>query len=189
MADTDGEFTDAIAQAIARLDPGLERRLGRDPQAHLDLVVITRRAHEEIGSLLGSAVVAARAAGHSWEQIGSSLGMSRQAAQQRFGRAVVDEDDLGDRRRLVGLTAMREMEELDEWGRHGWHSVRFGPMFHDVQRSSVQWEHRRNVIGSRAARELEQQGWQRIGTLWFPWVYFKRTTGMPAEPGEPGDEA
>ncbi|MGJ9422070.1 hypothetical protein [Aeromicrobium sp. CF3.5] len=189
MVESDGDFTDAIAQAIARLDPGLERRLGRDPQAHLDLVVMTKRAHEGVGSLLSDAVVAARAAGHSWEQIGTSLGMTRQAAQQRFGRVVCDNDEPGENRRLVGLTAMREMEELDEWGRHGWHSVRFGPMFHDVQRSSVQWEHRRNVIGSRAARELEQQGWQRIGTLWFPWVYFKRSTGRPAEPGEPGGDA
>lgn len=189
MGESDENFTDAIAQAIARLDPGLERRLGRDPQAHLDLVVLTQRAQDEIGSLLRSAVVAARAAGHSWEQIGRSLGMSRQAAQQRFGRMIREEGDPGENRRLVGLTAMREMEELDAWGRHGWHSVRFGPMFHDVQRSSVQWEHRRNVIGSRAARELEQQGWQRIGTLWFPWVYFKRPTGAPAEPGEPGGDA
>lgn len=185
MRDHGDDFTDGVARAIARLDPGLEERLGVDPQAPLDLVVLTHRAHDEVGSLLRAAVVAARSAGHSWEAIGASLGMTRQAAQQRFGRIVEDEDDRGENRRLVGLTAMREIEELDEWGRHGWHSVRFGPMFHDVQRSSVQWEHRRTVVGSRAARDLEHEGWERIGTLWFPWVYFKRTTGQLAEPGEP----
>lgn len=185
MSDAGDDFTDGVAQAIARLDPGLEDRLGVDPQAPLDLVVLTHRAHDEVGSLLRAAVVAARSAGHSWEAIGVSLGMTRQAAQQRFGRIVEEEDDRGENRRLVGLTAMREIEELDEWGRHGWHSVRFGPMFHDVQRSSVQWEHRRAVVGGRAARDLENDGWERIGTLWFPWVYFKRTTGRPAEPGEP----
>ena len=182
------EFSDVVAASIARLDPGLANRLDTDPQAHLDLVVLTNRAHDEVGALLRSAVSAARSAGLSWEAIGSSLGMSRQAAHQRFGHQVVpgpEAADPADTRRLVGLTAMGEMDTLDDWGRHGWHSVGFGPMFHDVQKSTVQWQHRRAVVGSRAARELAAEGWERIATMWFPWVYFKRSTGAVAEPGEP----
>ena len=178
------EFGDVVAKAIAHLDPGLEKRLADDPQAHLDLVVLTRRAHEEVGQLLGSAVAAARAAGWSWEAIGSSLDMSRQAAQQRFGRSSQPVPDTAEGRRLVGLTAMGEMDTLADWGRRGWHSVGFGPMFHDVVKSDVQWEHRRAVVGGRAARGLEQHGWERIGSTWFPWVYFKRATDRPAEAGE-----
>lgn len=179
------EFTDVVARAIARLDPGLEDRLGEDPQAHLDLVVLTHRAHDEVGELLRSAVVAARAAGWSWEAIGRSLGMSRQAAQQRFSPGTAREAESDDSRRLVGLTAIREIDELNAWGRHGWHSVGFGPMFHDLQHSSMQWQHCRVVVGSRAARDLDHDGWERIGTMWFPWVYFKRSTDQRAVPGEP----
>jgi len=179
------EFTDIVARAIAQLDSGLEKRLGDDPQAHLDLVVLTHRAHDEVGELLRSAVVAARSAGWSWEAIGGSLGMSRQAAQQRFNHVATAEIEFDDNRRLVGLTTMREMGELNAWGRHGWHSVGYGPMFHDLQCSTTQWQHRRVVVGSRAARDLERAGWERIGTMWFPWIYFKRDMDQRAEPGEP----
>lgn len=79
---------------------------------------------------------------------------------------------------------MSEMDTLAEWGRRGWHSVGFGPMFQDVVKSDVQWEHRRVVVGSRVARDLERAGWERISTMWFPWVYFKRSTGVAAEADE-----
>jgi len=184
----DDEFTDVVAQAIARLDPDLQRRLGQDDaEAHLDLVVLTNRAQAEVGELLRSAVVSARAAGWSWEAIGGCLQMTRQAAQQRFGRPS-DEDENADpaeARRLVGLTAFNEIDTLNAWGRHGWHSVRFGPMFHDVVHTTTQWEHRRAVVGGRAAKSLQSQGWERVGTVWFPWVYFRRSLGTPALPGEP----
>lgn len=183
--DSDTTFTDDVARAIARLDPELEKRLGKDPQAHLDLVALTSRARDEISELLGAAVASARAAGASWESIGSTLGMSRQAAQQRFGRGS-DVTAAGTARRLVGLTAFSEMDALEDWGRHGWHSVNFGPLFHDVEPSDVQWQHRRAVVGGRAARDLERsEDWERIGGSWFPWVYFARPTELPAEPGEP----
>jgi hypothetical protein len=38
------------------------------------------------GTELRDAVTAARAAGRSWAEIGTVLGISKQAAQQRFGR-------------------------------------------------------------------------------------------------------
>lgn len=185
MTIDDEQFSDLIARAVARLDPTLERRLETEPQAHLDLVLLTRRTHDEAGELLGLAVSSARAAGWSWEAIGSALGMSRQAAQQRFGRRPVPVPGTSEHRQLVGLTAFNEIEQLNEWGRHGWHSVGFGPRFHDVERTDTQWEHRRAVIGSRRARDLEAEGWERIGTLWFPWTYFKRHLDAPAIPGEP----
>lgn len=185
MPTEDAEFADLIAQAVARLDPSLERRLDTEPQAHLDLVVLTRRAHEHTNKLLHAAVSSARAAGWSWEAIGSALGMSRQAAQQRFGNKAAASSRPAEHRQLVGLTAFNEMDQLNEWGRHGWHSVGFGPLFHDVEESPTQWEHKRAVIGSRKARELEAEGWDRIGTMWFPWVYLKRPLDLPALPGEP----
>jgi hypothetical protein len=185
MADHD-EFSDLVARAVARLDPTIEARLEKEPQAHLDLVVLTRRTHDEAGRLLSAAVTSARAAGWSWEAIGGALGMSRQAAQQRFGTKPAPLPGTAEHCQVVGLTAFNEVDELNAWGRHGWHSVGYGPNVHDVEQSDVQWEHRRAVVGSRRARELQAEGWERIGTLWFPWVYFKRPTDLPAEPGEPG---
>jgi hypothetical protein len=185
MTMDDSEFADLIARAVARLDPSLERRLDTDAQAHLDLVLLTRRAHDQTSQLLNAAVSSARAAGWSWEAIGTALGMSRQAAQQRFGHKVPVAEDNAEHRQLVGLTAFSEMDQLEEWGRHGWHSVGYGPLFHDVEKSPVQWEHKRAVIGSRKAKDLEAEGWQRIGSSWFPWVYLKRPLDVPALPGEP----
>lgn len=185
MSIDDEEFSDLIARAIARLDPSLERRLDTEPEAHLDLVLLTRRAHDETNRLLHAAVASARAAGSSWEAVGSALGMSRQAAQQRFGHKPAVVPGTAEHRQLVGLTAFSEMEQLDLWGRHGWHSIGYGPLFHDVERSTTQWEHKRAVVGSRKARDLEAQGWERIGSMWFPWVYLKRPLPLPAVPGEP----
>ncbi len=42
---------------------------------------------EEIDSAIGQAVKGLRAFGYSWAEIGSRLGITRQAAQQRWGRA------------------------------------------------------------------------------------------------------
>jgi hypothetical protein len=52
----------------------------------LQLAVLARARSEQ---QIMEAVVAARAAGMSWQKIGSHLGTSAQAAQQRYG-AVVD---------------------------------------------------------------------------------------------------
>lgn len=186
MTVDDAQFADLIARAVARVDPTLERRLEREPEAHLELVLLTRRAHEVTNQLLHDAVASARASGSSWEAIGSALGMSRQAAQQRFGRRLQPIPGTAEHRQLVGLTAFNEMDQLNAWGRHGWHSVRFGPLFHDVEQSDQKWEHARAVIGGRKAKELEGEGWERIGSHWFPWVYFKRPLDQSAEPGEPG---
>ncbi|EFQ82262.1 hypothetical protein HMPREF0063_12627 [Aeromicrobium marinum DSM 15272] len=179
------ELSDLLAAALSQADPTIARRLGPDPQAHLDLVVLTARATERMSDLLRSSVAAARAAGWSWEAIGSALGMSRQAAQQRFGSKEDVPEDSAVRRRLVGMTAFTEMDVLEEWGRHGWRSVAAGPGYHDIERDEVQWEHHRAVVGSRQVAALERDGWQRVGGTWFPWIYLVRPLPEPAVPGEP----
>src|SRR5690606_11380655 len=78
------------------------------------------------------------------------------------------------------LTAFNEMDVLDRAGTFGWHSVAFGPLYHVVVKSEEQWEHRRvSVIGANR-HQLEAEGWQRIGSMWFPWAYYARPTGRPA---------
>ncbi len=186
MAPESHELADLLAQAIAKIDPTISRRLDTDPQAHLDLIVLTSRAHAETRALNLSAVSSARSAGWSWEAIGTALGMSKQAAQQRFGIKSDEHEhaDSPEQQRMVGLTAANEIEQLNEWGARGWQSIAYGPGFHDVEKSTSRWEHRRAVVGSRRARDLDAKGWQRIGTMWFPWVYFKRKVAGPLEPEE-----
>lgn len=62
-------------------------------------------------------------------------------------------------------------------------SVDYGTLHHVVEASPWQWEHRRVVfsVGSKHQR-LQEQGWQLIKTMWFPWAYYKRQLDKPAEP-------
>jgi len=152
-----------------------------DREQLLELVDVTARAGAETKSLLGEAVSSARAAGASWDAIGRVLGMSRQAAHQRFGRSQ-DRADTPGQRILGPVTASSEMEALRVAGRHGWHSVGFGAYQHTLEHSPSQWEHRRiRVVATGTRHRLERDGWQVIGT-WFPWVYLKRDLGTPALP-------
>ncbi|MFC9550018.1 hypothetical protein ACFTWF_04130 [Rhodococcus sp. NPDC056960] len=177
-------LTHLLSDAIAKADPEIDSALDHDPAAYLDLVRLTSRARESVDELLVSAIAAARSAGHSWDTIGAALGMSRQAAQQRFGKRIGDTSDAdpdGRTRRLTPLTAFNEMRILNHAGAYGWHSVGFGTLFHTIRKSEEQWEHTRvSALASR--QKLEADGWQKVGTLWFPWAYFKRPLGVPAVP-------
>lgn len=169
-----------LSAAIASEDPSLHDRLADDAAAYLDLVVVTARADAATGEMLRSAVSSARTAGHSWDAIGKVLGMTRQAAQQRFGdRAPVQSGPTT--RVLSPLTAFNEMEALARAGREGWHSVAYGALFHVVEKSDQQWEHVRLFLATDAARALERGGWRRIDSGWFPWIYLKRPLGIPPE--------
>jgi hypothetical protein len=191
---TDAEVSalrEAIASAVLSTPEGLGERLDDDPAAYLRLVSATRTAAEETSRLLRESIDGARAAGHSWDTIGRLLGVSRQAAQQRFGTAATDpsssaaavEAGSGPRRRILSpLTAFDEMAVLEAEGRRGWHSVGFGTLYHEVEESPWQWEHRRVLVVAGAHRRLEEQGWSRIGAMWFPWAYYSRRLDVPAEP-------
>lgn len=67
-----------------------------DALVHLrDAVLVSRFLEEQADQLIGHFVDEARHSGASWTTIGQSLGVSKQAAQQRF---VLGEDDLIDGR-------------------------------------------------------------------------------------------
>jgi hypothetical protein len=179
-----------LSNVIATADPELADRFDTDPDAFLQLVARTNLAYSRTANMLQSAVLAARGAGHSWEAIGQVLGITRQAAQQRFGPGAHETAEPHDRerRRLGGLTAFNEMEALEQAGRYGWHSVDYGPYFHMVERDTVQWEHRRVYAWSRNRGALEAEGWQMVGKGWFPWSYYARPTDTPAIEEDPSYE-
>ena len=188
LADEEADgIRDAITEAVLATPPGLRDSLEDDPQAYLRLVASTRVAAEQTSKLLREAIDGARAAGHSWDTIGRLLGVSRQAAQQRFGNNLGAVDDLSmpgrpARKMLTPLTAFDEMLVLEREGRRGWHSIDYGTLYHLVEASPWQWQHRRIMWGSPSRKRLQDEGWQLIKTSTFPWGYYKRRVDLPAEP-------
>jgi hypothetical protein len=179
MADKQEIIRGGLTSIMAELEPDIRRDLDHDPDAYLRLVQAAMDISVEAADSLRESVVSARAAGVSWERIGDVLRISRQAAQQRFGGPTPPADTAV--WRMKPVTAFTEMEKLEEAGRHGWHSVGFGTLYHDLVRSDQRWEHRRvSMFSSRHA--LESAGWQRIGSMWIPWAYYARPTAEPALP-------
>jgi hypothetical protein len=146
-----------------------------DAESFLHLVDATRIAGEECAALQRSVVHQARRADNAWAAIGDRLGITRQAAQQRFAPESADQGNATGTRQVTGATAFNEMRRLEEEGAAGYHLVGFGPLFLTLQASDQPWEHRRevalNIEGKRA--RLEKAGWRYIGA-WFPFHYFKR---------------
>ena len=172
------DLTDRIARAI--LEPDFATATGGELSTDEALALVRRCAGAEqiTRKLLRRSVDAARAANHSWAAIGAELGMSRQAAQQRFGGAVAEPTSANERW-LGPVTAFDEMDELALAGRLGWHTVEAGFLQHRMVRGDTQWEHRR-LLWPRSTRALQRDGWQ-IGCRAFPWIYLVRDTGIPVE--------
>ncbi|MEO5652530.1 MAG: hypothetical protein ABIN79_01305 [Marmoricola sp.] len=184
---TDADLRSVLAEAILgdRAHAPLE-----SPEAQLALVARVRDAETEVRTLLQQSVNAARSAGQSWGAIGKTLGMSRQAVQQRFGKETLDlpEKAAGVRQRWLGpVTAFDEMPELELAGRLGWRTVGARMFYHLVEHTPTQWECRR-TIWSGPTRRLEKDGWE-VALLAFPWVYLIRDLGQPAPAPEPGQDS
>jgi hypothetical protein len=185
---TTAEFRDQLRAVVLGQDEELLSQLdanATDPGVWLDLIVRANEANNETADILAEAVLSARAAGVSWEAIGSTLRISRQAAQQRFGRTREEEFETSRQfHQMEGLHAFNEMAELKRVGAYGWHSVGNGPLYHLLERDGVRWEHLR-VTFLADFDALAEQGWRRAGTPWFPWVYLARPTREAALVGNP----
>lgn len=179
-----GDLDEAIARAVLGdfADLHVERATSGDdhlaPDDHLRLVRRCADADRATSTLMADAVTAARGAGHSWAAIGSVLGLTRQAVQQRFGGAPA-EDDVPEERWLGPVTAFDEMPELELAGRRGWRTVDAGMLRHRMRRTDTQWEHRR-VMWLRPASQYELDGWE-VGCRAFPWLYLVRDLGLAPE--------
>lgn len=179
---SEDDLAGAIGRAIltdtdgSRLDPS-------DPATALDLVRRSSAADRVATDLLQQAVGAARSNGHSWAAIGAALGLTRQAAQQRFGRveppptAVPDPVTEREERWLGPVTAFDEMAELTLAGDLGWHTIGVGMLRHRMVRTTTRWEHKR-VIWTGPVARYRTDGWQ-VAAKAFPWLYLARDTGVP----------
>ncbi|PXA70828.1 hypothetical protein [Cryobacterium arcticum] len=188
-ADEAAAVRDAVAEAVLGTPAGLRAALESEPDAYLRLVGASRTAAEETSRLLRESINGARAAGHSWDTLGRLLGVSRQAAQQRFSApsqpaSVRPGDAEHPHRKVISpVTAFDEMAVLATEGLRGWHLVDFGTLFHVLEESEQQWEYRRMpwTPGSSARRRLEAEGWQLVRETTFPWGYYTRALDLPAD--------
>jgi len=173
-----------VAEAITVV-PGLLARLDQDAEASLLLVAAAREGSAESERLLRQAALGARKAGHTWEAIGHVLGVSRQAAQQRFAASGEDVDAFEgnrDRQRVVrGATLFNEMGILEREGRAGWHLVGVGVLTLLFEPSDQAWEHIRRVDQSPADRRaVLEAGWRHVGN-YLMWHYYTRPLGEAAQ--------
>lgn len=155
----------------------------QEPQGAQDLLEAVRTARDidtEAHLMLQHSVLAAREAGATWKDIGTTLGISKQAAQKRFAAPEkLPEISLDPHERLLGPVSMtNEIAELNLAGQYGWHSVGFGIAHHRVVHSESQWQHCR-VMGGEKVLNLASQGWVEIGKS-FPYTFMKRNTGAAA---------
>lgn len=154
-----------VALARALLDVLSEPPVTNDPGAPLALVAATDALAASGQRLLAGAVDEARAAGHSWSEIGAALGVSRQAAQQRFSASREPGPEAADDsvRWLGPVTRATEMDELALAGEAGWMLDAPGSSRHRLTRTNQPWEHARASIFSREATRLVEQGWRLVG--------------------------
>lgn len=146
------------------------------PEDFLRLLDSTHDATLQCAQLQQTVVLQARRAGNSWAAIGERLGITRQAAQQRFSiEPPGDSAELDSSKLIQGATAFNEMQLLEYEGAQGYHLTGFGPWFLSLQSSNQQWEHRREIALTihRRRDQLEKAGWTYVGA-WFPFHYFKR---------------
>ena len=79
--------TAAVEQMLDELDPATTPAEDVRDAKHFRRIIAAREAVEDADAQLRAAVQAARDAGDSWTIIGLALGVSKQAAYQRFGRS------------------------------------------------------------------------------------------------------
>jgi hypothetical protein len=172
-------FNEVLGEVISQLG------IAEDPQSvadYLSLIEVASDVESQARTLLREAVDAARSAGATWSAIGSTLGMSKQAAQKRFATTHSPVcPAIGPDERILGpVTTFDEMAELVLAGEYGWHSVEIGPLFHRVLRSDTKWEHVRiSMLTSSRRAAMQAEGWQVIRSA-FPYTYLKRSLGTPA---------
>lgn len=121
-------------------------------------------------------VDAARRTGISWSEVGKVLGISKQAAQQRF-RSLGEADDIQIREDeevvRLGATAFNEMRMLRDEGVRGNELIRTGAFTLVFRRSDRPWEYRRRIGATAMIAEMEEAGWSYVSN-WPPFHYFKR---------------
>jgi hypothetical protein len=90
-------------------------RQGGHVPAELNTVRLAARMRSVADAALQQCVERARAAGHTWQEVGDALGTSRQAAFQRFGKPVNPRTGVEMTVNLLPDADRRALEVLEAW--------------------------------------------------------------------------
>lgn len=81
-----GDHSDYLAMLRRMLRAGARRLATADPDDLAEMVAL----RDDLDQAILQAIAGQRAAGTSWEAIGAPLGLSKQGAQQRYGRKLAE---------------------------------------------------------------------------------------------------
>lgn len=148
---------------------------GETAEGFADAITAAHLVADEGRLSLHRWIGAARRTGLSWTEIGNALGISKQAAQQRFRSVGMDEELAGEEGEEIvrlGATAFNEMRILREEGKKGHELTRTGMLTLVFRPTACQWEYRRQM-GALSTVEERKAGWIYVSS-WLPFHYFKR---------------
>ena len=141
-----------------------------------DAIAAAQVVADEGRLILHRWIDAARRTGLSWAEIGDALGISKQAAQQRFKSSDSDDElshDQGEEVVRFGATAFNELSILRAEGRKGNELIRTGALTLIFRRTACEWEYQRKLGAKPPIAEMEKSGWI-YASSWAPFHYFKR---------------
>jgi hypothetical protein len=153
---------------------------GESAEGFAEAITVAHLVADEGRLTLQRWVDAARRTGLSWAEIGQALGISKQAAQQRFRPGELADEQLadsGDEIVRLGATAFNELKILREEGLRGRELMRVGALALVFRPSGRRWEYLRRVAPWAAPEAVQAaEGWTHVGS-WLPFQYYKRPIG------------
>lgn len=152
-----------------------------DRENTLEIVGYADISLDESRIVLGRWVSAARRTGASWADIGKTIGISRQAAQQRFGgeefpKSSAEGNQPGSVITRKGVTAFNERRVMDDEGRKRRRLTGVGFLTLQFVQTDKLWEHRRITLPKAIDDMIDEhteQGWTHVAS-WSPFHYFCR---------------
>jgi hypothetical protein len=146
---------------------------GERREEYARMIVASQILADESRRSLGQWIDAARRAGMSWVDIGALLGISKQAAQQRFGGQRDDAEPPAEAIVVkLGTTPMTEPQILAQQGAAGRELIEVGTFRLVFRASDTAWDYLRSVRPLTVDR-VEDEKWQAAGR-WFVFHYYKR---------------
>lgn len=149
---------------------------GEEPGSFAPLIEAAAIAADEARIALHRWVRAGRRGGLSWAEIGQVVGVSKQAAQQRFGGEDSAETASvahpGAITVKLGATAFNEMAMLQREGAAGRELIGTGALRLFFRQTDRPWRYQRTV-GEMDPRQRVGEGWEVVSS-WFPFHYYKR---------------
>lgn len=149
---------------------------GENPDNFKDAITAAHLVADEAKLDFQRWIDAARRTGVSWTDIGEALGISKQAAQQRFGISGTIGDaaaNEGEKVVRFGATAFNEMRIMRAEGNDGNELVDTGPLTLTFRSTDHNWEYCRRIAGSSNTGKMAAAGWTYVSS-WLPFHYYKR---------------